>query len=50
MDLTTCSNGAPMGIDRVPEKWIGHYVEVNGTSMKGPNGWYIIARNIKDAN
>jgi hypothetical protein len=49
MDLTTCSSGSPMAIDRVPERWIGHYVEVNGTAMRGPNGWYIIARSIKNA-
>jgi hypothetical protein len=48
MDLTTCSNGAPMAVDRVPEKWLGHYVELDGTAMKSANVWYIIARSIKD--
>jgi hypothetical protein len=47
-DVITCSNGSPMAIDRVPEKWTGHYVNINGTAMKGPGGWYIIARSIKD--
>jgi clan AA aspartic protease (TIGR02281 family) len=48
MDLTTCSTGSPMAVDRVSDGWIGHYVELNGTAMKGPNGWYIVARSIKD--
>lgn len=48
MDLITCSTGSPMAVDRVSERWIGHYVELNGTAKKGPNGWYIIARSIKD--
>jgi hypothetical protein len=37
-----------MAVDRVPERWIGHYVDLNGTAMKRENGWYIIARSIKD--
>jgi hypothetical protein len=48
MDLTTCSSGAPMAIVRVPEKWIGHYVDVNGTAIKDGDNWYIIARDVKD--
>src|SRR5262249_25198938 len=49
MDSTTCSTGSPMAVDRVPEQFIGHYVQLNGTSMKGPGGWYIIARHVSDA-
>ena len=48
MDLTTFSDGAPMPVDRVPEKWIGRYVERSGIAMKSVKGWYIIARSIKD--
>jgi hypothetical protein len=48
MDLTTCSSGAPMPAVRVPEKWMGHYVEINGTAMKEGRVWYIIARAVKD--
>jgi hypothetical protein len=49
MDLTTCTTGSPMPVDRVPERFAGHYVELKGTAIKGPNGWYIIARQIDDA-
>jgi hypothetical protein len=48
MDLTTCSTGSPMPVDRVPERYLGHYVELKGIAMKGPNGWYIIAGQIDD--
>jgi hypothetical protein len=48
MDLTTCSNGAPMTVVRVPEKWTGHYIEINGTAMKEGDVWYVIARAVKD--
>jgi hypothetical protein len=48
LDLTTCSSGAPMAVVRVAEKWIGHYVELNGTAMKEGDVWYIIARAVKD--
>jgi hypothetical protein len=48
MDLSTCSNGSPMAVDRVPEGWAGHYVEISGNAMKGGNGWYIIVRSVKD--
>jgi hypothetical protein len=37
-----------MAIVRVPEKWIGHYVDVNGTAIKDGDNWYIIARDVKD--
>ena len=49
MDLTICGTGSPMAVDRVPEQFIGHYVELNGTAMKGPEGWYIIALHVADA-
>jgi hypothetical protein len=49
MDLTTCGTGSPMPVDRAPEAFVGHYVELNGTAMKGPEGWYIIARHVGDA-
>jgi hypothetical protein len=48
MDLTACNTGSPMPVDRVPEKFIGHYLDLKGTAMKGPSGWYIIARQIDD--
>ena len=48
MDLTTCSNGAPMTVVRVPEGFMGHYVELGGDPMKDGNNWYIIARSVKD--
>jgi hypothetical protein len=34
MDLTTCSNGAPIAVVRVPEEFMGHYVELGGDPMK----------------
>ena len=49
MELTTCNTGSPMAIDSVPESFIGHYVDLKGTAKKGPNGWYIIARQINNA-
>ena len=49
MDLTSCSSGSPMAVVRIPEKWLGHYVDLGGTAMKDESGWYIIARSIKDA-
>jgi hypothetical protein len=48
MDLTTCNTGSPMAVNRVPKAFIGHYVDLKGTAKKGPNGWYIIARQIDD--
>jgi len=50
MDLTSCSSGSPLAVDRVPVRWLGHYVELSGTAMRGANGWYIIARHIKDVD
>jgi hypothetical protein len=37
-----------MAIVRAPEKWIGHYVDINGTAMKDGDVWYNIARAVKD--
>lgn len=48
MDLTTCSSGSPMAVVRVPEKWMGRYVDINGTAMKDGDVWYIIARSVED--
>jgi hypothetical protein len=48
MDFTTCSSGSPMPVVRVPEKWLGHYVDLGGTAIKAESDWYIIARSIKD--
>jgi hypothetical protein len=50
VDLTTCSNGAPMYIDRVPDKWIGRFVEVGGIASKDGNTWFISATSIESAN
>lgn len=50
LDLTTCSNGAPMAVVRVPEAFMGHYVEIGGNPMKDGNDWYIIARSVKDVS
>jgi hypothetical protein len=49
IDLVTCSSGAPVPVDRIPEKWLGHYVDLGGTAIKGKSGRYVIARSIKDA-
>jgi hypothetical protein len=48
MDLTTCSTGSPMAIDKVPERYVGHYVNLQGTAWKGLNGWYVNAGQIDD--
>jgi hypothetical protein len=50
MDLPTCSNGAPMAVVRVPEGFMGHYVELGGDPMKDGNNWYITARSVKDVS
>lgn len=48
MDLSRCSTGSPTAVDKVPERDVGHYVNLSGTAWKGPNGWYVNAGQIDD--
>lgn len=50
MDMVDCEGGSAMAIDHVADRWIGHYVQVHGTAMKGAAGWYIIANDVQAAN